>query len=109
VLKKVELKERLAVIRKAFDKEVKDREALANTVVSCFCVDFKQQWSHSSLEQAVEQLQKYFKDNDDADVYIAALDVDGNPKVFRNSGVVQSCESLTQSNSADFTVPHFTR
>ena len=32
------------------------------------------------LEQAVEQLQKHFKDNEDADVYIA--DVDGNSKVF---------------------------
>lgn len=35
-----------------------------------------------SLQQAVEQLQKYFKENEGADVYIAALDVDGNSKVF---------------------------
>jgi hypothetical protein len=35
-----------------------------------------------SLEQAVEQLQKYFKENEDADVYVAALDIDGNSKVF---------------------------
>jgi hypothetical protein len=46
-LKKAELKERLAAIRKAFDKELKDKEALANKLVSAICVETKQQWSYS--------------------------------------------------------------
>ena len=39
ILRKAELRERLAVIRKAFDKEVKEREAKANKAVSVYlCV-----------------------------------------------------------------------
>jgi len=86
VLKKDDLKKRLAVIRRSFDKEVRDREALANKVVSCLPCRFQATMVHFlfivSLQQAVEQLQKYFKENEGADVYIAALDVDGNSKVF---------------------------
>jgi trehalose-6-phosphate synthase len=50
-LKKAELKERLAAIRKAFDKELKDKEALANKLVSAICVETKQQWSYSFMNR----------------------------------------------------------
>jgi alanyl-tRNA synthetase len=42
VLKKAELKDRLGVIRKTFDKEIKDREALTNKIVSGLYIESKQ-------------------------------------------------------------------
>ncbi|KIL68962.1 hypothetical protein M378DRAFT_71103 [Amanita muscaria Koide BX008] len=65
ILKKAELKERLASIRKAFDKQVKEIEAAAN-------------------KKAVEDVSNYFKDNKEAEHYIALLDVNGNPKILQN-------------------------
>ncbi|KAF8891651.1 tRNA synthetases class II (A)-domain-containing protein [Infundibulicybe gibba] len=65
VIKKVELRDRLAAIRKAFDKQIKERETAVN-------------------KEAVDKLQQYFKDNEAAEAYIAALDVDGNAKILQN-------------------------
>ncbi|KAJ3502699.1 hypothetical protein NLJ89_g8767 [Agrocybe chaxingu] len=65
LLKKAELKDKLAVIRKAHDKQIKDRETQAN-------------------KAAVEQLQQYFKDNDKADAFVALLEVDGNAKILQS-------------------------
>ncbi|KIM45032.1 hypothetical protein M413DRAFT_441675 [Hebeloma cylindrosporum] len=65
VLKKAQLKDRLAAVRKAHDKQIKDREAQAN-------------------KNAIEQLQQYFKDNETSDAYIALVDVDGNAKILQS-------------------------
>ncbi|KAF4621160.1 hypothetical protein D9613_000618 [Agrocybe pediades] len=64
IIKKSQLKDRLAVVRKAHDKQIKDREAQAN-------------------KAAIEQFQQYFKDNEKAEVYIASIDVDGNAKILQ--------------------------
>ncbi|KAG6857250.1 hypothetical protein H0H87_007083 [Tephrocybe sp. NHM501043] len=65
VVKKVELKDRLNAIRKAFDKHVKEKETLAN-------------------KEAIDALQKYFSDNAETEAYVAILDVDGNPKILQS-------------------------
>lgn len=63
-LRKAELKERATALRKAFDKEVKDKEATATKAV-------------------VDAFVNYFKDNGSADSYIARVDVQGNAKVLQ--------------------------
>nr|GAT57707.1 predicted protein [Mycena chlorophos] len=64
VIRKTELKERLASIRKAFDKQTKEREAAA-------------------LKESVDALQRYFQENEGAQAYIAAVSVDGNAKMLQ--------------------------
>ncbi|PAV18417.1 tRNA synthetase class II [Pyrrhoderma noxium] len=64
VLKKNELRDRLAVIRKAFDKETKERE--------------------QALQKAeIERFNDFFKENPNATTYYAALNVDGNAKIVQ--------------------------
>ncbi|KAF9529329.1 tRNA synthetases class II (A)-domain-containing protein [Crepidotus variabilis] len=65
VLRKAQLKDRLAVIRKAHDKEIKDRESQAN-------------------KAATDELQKYFKANETSHAFVASLDVDGNAKILQS-------------------------
>ncbi|KIK68832.1 hypothetical protein GYMLUDRAFT_152556 [Collybiopsis luxurians FD-317 M1] len=65
VIKKAEMKERLAVMRKAFDKQVKEKEA-------------------AKAKLALDQFQQYFKENETAVSFIAVLDVDGNSKILQN-------------------------
>ncbi|KDR75441.1 hypothetical protein GALMADRAFT_249500 [Galerina marginata CBS 339.88] len=65
VLRKAHLKDRLAAIRKAHDKQIKDRETQAN-------------------KQAIEHLQQYFKDNKTSDAYVALIEADGNAKILQS-------------------------
>ncbi|KAH8083821.1 tRNA synthetases class II (A)-domain-containing protein [Cristinia sonorae] len=61
---KSELRDKLAAVRKQFDKEVKEREAAAS-------------------KTAVANLQQYFSDNSTEEAYCAILDVDGNSKTLQ--------------------------
>ena len=63
-VRKAELKERATALRKAFDKEVKDKEAAATKVV-------------------VDAFVNHFKDNESADSYIASVDAQGNAKILQ--------------------------
>ncbi|KAJ7084272.1 tRNA synthetases class II (A)-domain-containing protein [Mycena belliarum] len=65
VVWKSELKERLGAVRKAFDKQIKEREAVAN-------------------KEAVDQMLQYFKENERSEVYAAILDVDANAKILQS-------------------------
>ncbi|KAJ8077100.1 Alanine--tRNA ligase [Marasmius tenuissimus] len=65
VIKKTELRDRLASMRKAFDKQIKEKEAAAG-------------------KAALEDFTEYFKANTDAEVYIKNLDVGGNAKLLQN-------------------------
>ncbi|KAH7885997.1 tRNA synthetases class II (A)-domain-containing protein [Phlebopus sp. FC_14] len=65
VLLKAELKDRLAVVRKAFDKQIKEKEAAVN-------------------KAAVSGLVTHFEENTDSQGYFAVLDVDGNSKILQN-------------------------
>ncbi|KAI0368603.1 hypothetical protein BV20DRAFT_968955 [Pilatotrama ljubarskyi] len=76
LLKKNELRDRLAAVRKAFDKHLKDKEAAAN-------------------KAAVDELQQYFKEKADAPAYFAVLDVNANAKVMQ--GVVLQAKKLGKS------------
>ncbi|KAJ3004463.1 hypothetical protein NUW54_g4803 [Trametes sanguinea] len=76
LLKKNELRDRLASVRKAFDKHLKDKEAAAN-------------------KAAVDALQQYFKDKPEAPAYFAILDVNANAKVMQ--GVVLQAKKLGKS------------
>ncbi|TFK54380.1 hypothetical protein OE88DRAFT_1655033 [Heliocybe sulcata] len=73
---KVELRDRLAAIRKAFDKQVKEKEAASN-------------------KAAVDVVTQYFKDNESSEVYIGVLDVDGNAKILQN--VVVNARKLNKA------------
>ena len=64
-VKKAELKERATALRKAFDKEVKDKEAAATKVV-------------------VDAFISYFKDNESEGSYITSIDAQGNAKVLQS-------------------------
>lgn len=59
---KTQLREKLAAVRKQFDKEVKEREAAAS-------------------KAAIQGLQQYFTENPSAEAYCAIIDVNGNSKV----------------------------
>jgi len=63
-VRKAELKERATALRKAFDKEVKDKEAAATKVV-------------------VDTFLNHFKNNESADSYIASVDARGNAKILQ--------------------------
>ncbi|KAG5349893.1 hypothetical protein C0989_001379 [Termitomyces sp. Mn162] len=56
VIKKSELRDRLGAVRKAFDRQVKEKEALAN-------------------KEAVDSFHTYFKDDPEALAYIAILNI----------------------------------
>lgn len=62
--RKARLKERATALRKAFDKEVKDKEAAATKVV-------------------VDAFVNYFKDNTSADSHISSVDAQGNAKILQ--------------------------
>lgn len=62
LLQKVELRDRHAAIRKAFDKETKEKEQVKQ-------------------KQAVDKLTSYFEENKDAKYFIGSVDVDANNKV----------------------------
>lgn len=67
---KGQLLERLSTVRKAFEKQKKDREAAAN-------------------KAAIDSLTSYFAENPNAQAFFANLDVDGNAKVLQ-SVVIQA-------------------
>ncbi|KDQ33558.1 hypothetical protein PLEOSDRAFT_1091537 [Pleurotus ostreatus PC15] len=70
VLRKADVKEKLNAIRKAFDKDIKEKETALNKL-------------------AIDSIQQYFKENEKADTYIAILDVEGNAKPL-SSAVLQA-------------------
>ncbi|KAF8920001.1 tRNA synthetases class II (A)-domain-containing protein [Mucidula mucida] len=63
-LKKVEMKDRLASMRKTFDKLIKEKEAALN-------------------KEAVDKIQQHFKKGDEKS-YVAVLDVNGSAKILQN-------------------------
>ncbi|KAH9055056.1 tRNA synthetases class II (A)-domain-containing protein [Lactarius vividus] len=65
LLRKSGMRDRLTALRKAFDKEVKEKEAAAN-------------------KAAVEALTGYFNDNPQAEAYFAIIDVEGNAKILQS-------------------------
>ncbi|ETW80724.1 hypothetical protein HETIRDRAFT_476425 [Heterobasidion irregulare TC 32-1] len=64
ILVKSELKDRLTTLRKAFDKEVKEKEAAAS-------------------KAAVDGVIRYFEEKPNATGYFAVLDVQGNSKILQ--------------------------
>ena len=82
VIKKSELVERLSAIRKAFDKQRKDKENAANKAVSITTLSMSLEYSRVSSSKAVEDLSKFFEANPNAQVYFANVDgAEGNAKV----------------------------
>ncbi|KAG1760339.1 tRNA synthetases class II (A)-domain-containing protein [Suillus occidentalis] len=65
VLLKAELKDRLATLRKALDKQIKEKENAIN-------------------KAAVNSLVTFFEEKPDSEVYFAILEVDGNAKILQN-------------------------
>lgn len=94
MLKKNELRDRLASVRKAFDKHLKDKEAAANKAVRRIRFVYPIP-SLTPPIQSVDALQQYFKDKPDAPAYFAVLDVNANAKVMQ--GVVLQAKKLGKS------------
>ncbi|GLB37216.1 putative catalyzes the attachment of alanine to tRNA(Ala) in a two-step reaction alanine is first activated by ATP to form Ala- AMP and then transferred to the acceptor end of tRNA(Ala) [Lyophyllum shimeji] len=65
VIKKAELRDRLAVVRKAFDKQIKEKETAAN-------------------KEAIDRLQQHFRDDAKSEAFVAILHVDGNSKILQS-------------------------
>ncbi|EMD37438.1 hypothetical protein CERSUDRAFT_83193 [Gelatoporia subvermispora B] len=65
LLRKNELRDQLATVRKAFDKQMKEKEAAAN-------------------KAAVDSVIEYFQKNENAQAYFAVLDVGANAKVLQS-------------------------
>ncbi|KAJ3768728.1 tRNA synthetases class II (A)-domain-containing protein [Lentinula raphanica] len=65
IIKKTEMKESLATMRKIFDKQVKEKEAVV-------------------AKLALEKFQQYFKENEDSNSYVEILDVGGNTKILQS-------------------------
>ncbi|KAJ7671116.1 hypothetical protein B0H14DRAFT_3121695 [Mycena olivaceomarginata] len=79
VVLKAELKERLAVVRKAFDKQIKEKEAAAN-------------------KEALDKILQHFKEDDDSlEAYIAIVDVDANAKASFCITFVEVYQPLSDS------------
>jgi len=76
LLQKNELRERLGAVRKAFDKETKEREAAAN-------------------KAATEEVTQFFQTNANAEVFVSTLNVDGNAKALQN--IVRQAKTLGKS------------
>ncbi|KAF8647172.1 hypothetical protein AX16_007002 [Volvariella volvacea WC 439] len=76
VIKKAELRDKLAAMRKAFDKQTKEHEAAIN-------------------KAAVDTVLDYFKTNTDAEVFVSLLEADGNPKILQN--VVAQAKKIGKS------------
>ncbi|KIY44323.1 hypothetical protein FISHEDRAFT_77527 [Fistulina hepatica ATCC 64428] len=76
VIKKTRLTERLTATRKAFEKQHRDRE-------------------NKMSKEAVESLKTYFDALPEAEVFIAAVDVDGNAKSLQN--LVSQARKLQKS------------
>ncbi|KIP06586.1 hypothetical protein PHLGIDRAFT_128168 [Phlebiopsis gigantea 11061_1 CR5-6] len=73
---KTQLTERLGVVRKAFEKQKKDKETAAN-------------------KDALDSFTQYFQEHPNAQVFFAELNVDGNAKVLQS--VVLQAKKLGKS------------
>ncbi|KAI0267165.1 tRNA synthetases class II (A)-domain-containing protein [Gloeopeniophorella convolvens] len=76
LLRKSDMRDRVAAMRKAFDKEVKERETAAN-------------------KAAVEAVVTYFKENPASEAYFANINVDGNVKILQ--AVVLQAKKLSKA------------
>jgi alanyl-tRNA synthetase len=81
LLRKSEMRERLMALRKALDKETKERESVANKAVRDVHVLLPSPAKHSCV-QAVETVGAFFHKNPEAEAYFAIVDVEGNAKVL---------------------------
>lgn len=79
MLRKSEMRDRLTSLRKALDKETKEREAVANKAVREVHL-FLPSAEHPCV-QAVETVGAFFHKNPQAEAYFAIVDVEGNAKV----------------------------
>ncbi|KAH9949608.1 tRNA synthetases class II (A)-domain-containing protein [Amylocystis lapponica] len=76
LLRKSELRDRLAITRKAFDKQMKEREVPVN-------------------KAAIASVTEYFQQHPDAQAYFAILNLEGNAKVLQS--VAQEGKKLDKS------------
>ena len=80
MLRKSEMRDRLTSLRKALDKETKEREAVASKAVREVHLLLTPPAEHSCV-QAVETVGAFFHKDPQAEAYFAIVDVEGNAKV----------------------------
>jgi leucyl-tRNA synthetase len=68
-------------LRKALDKETKEKEAVANKAVRDILLLLRPLAKHSCIK-AIETVGAFFHKNPQAEAYLAIIDVEGNAKVF---------------------------
>jgi hypothetical protein len=90
------LTDKLAAMRKEFDKQSREKEATAQkhvrVIAPCACSFI---FNHNRPAQAINQLQLYFEDNKEADAYFGVLDVSGNAKVGFSVFCLREEDSIT--------------
>ena len=88
MLKKNELRDRLSAIRKAFDKQTKEREQTLQKAVSSISLSQRTQCSKNTSQkssQAIQSLTDFFTTTSpNSSVYISLLAVDGNAKTLQS-------------------------
>jgi alanyl-tRNA synthetase len=84
------MRDRLTALRKALDKETKEKEAAANKTVRDFHLRLLLYANHFCVK-AVEAAVAFFHKNPQAEAYFAIIDVEGNAKVF---GTLQRPEQI---------------
>ena len=75
------MRDRLTALRKALDKETKEKEAAANKIVRGVHLRLLSYTNHLCVK-AVEATVAFFHKNPQAEAYFAIIDVEGNAKVF---------------------------
>jgi alanyl-tRNA synthetase len=75
------MRERLMALRKALDKETKEKEAVANKAVRDVHLLLPPLAEHSCIK-AIEIVGAFFHKNPQAEAYFAIVDVEGNAKVL---------------------------
>lgn len=87
VILKAQIRDRLAAMRKAFEKQSKELEAAVNKQVSFATVSWR---SCTDNDQAVDRLNTFFRENETADGFFDILEAGGNAKVriYSHSEVV---------------------
>lgn len=75
------MRDRLTALRKALDKETREKEAAANKTV-CDVHVLLLLYANRFCIQAVEAVVAFFHKNPQAEAYFAIIDVEGNAKVI---------------------------
>ena len=98
------MRDRLTALRKALDKETKEKEAAANKTVRGVHLRLLPYANHLCVK-AVEAAMAFFHKNPQAEAYFAIIDVEGNAKVFGTPQKSSTRSDIYPSDSSGCCTP----